>query len=549
MNSTLRLISILLAASLMVACQEEVDDPTDPTQISDQPSGCTALDGQSYYSESLMVGGATLEGTGYNYWQVGFRDGQMTVFYTDVGEVVDYHCADDGQLVLSSSHMGPLTFSDDWQTLYFNPRQGEPITYRQFTPDRSEVSRCLEVRGNHYGLAKDMAVSSGGAIPIETPFFNFGDGTRVEFALGDGGTQMGYYSCQLGVLRVHRDLEDTAPMEIEVQDNGRLVWQREDGELEFEKQDLNSPPIGGDPVACPDIYQPVCGVVLDQVQCLTAPCPSGFYQTFGNSCNAEVQGAKVVFEDACGSLEGEPFFEDEPSCDANYDPVCGAAVNPEPCHEAPCPATVHTTFSNSCTAEVSGAPVMFEGECGEAEGTRVTALEGACPAVWEPVCGLIPEPDLACVTEPCPSHKYHTLGNACWAELSLASVAFEGECGALENTLTMGEPPVALSADLPQTQKSPAIASVEIEGDILSLELGYSGCSPQHFSWYVNPEFKESFPVQVAHSFVPQVEDACLAAFQTRFIYDLRPLKHAYQEAYQTESGEISIPDIGIYRF
>lgn len=546
MKRALRPIAIALTATLMVACGEEQNGLTN---IAEQQAHCAALDGQTYYSESLRVGGHTLEGVGYNYWELGFRDGEMIAFYTDVGEVVAYHCTEDGQVALSSSHMGPLSFSDDWQKLYFNPNQGDPITYRRHSPDRAEVSRCLQVRGNHYALVQD-AVADDGPIPIETPFFNFGETTSVEFALGDGGTQMGYYSCQLGVLRVHRDLEDTDPMELRVQPDGGLLWQREDGEWELEKQDEGSPPSGEDPVACPDIYETVCGVIPSPVLCLSTPCAIGILTQFKNSCYADAEGAIVVNDIGChGGNINQPYFPAEPLCEDAFEPVCGAAVVNDPCDQAPCPATVHATFQNACTVEVSAAPSFFEGECGDLEGTRVSSLEGACPAVWDPVCGLVPQPEIACVTEPCPSHEYRTFGNACAAGLSLASGVFEGECGALENTLTMGEPPVQLTSSLPSSDLVMYIENASIEDDLLSVDLGYTGCHIQHFNLYVSSEFNESDPVEVAFSFVPQKVTNCVPLFGTRFVYDLRPLKHAYQQAYQTESGEIAIPEIGTYRF
>lgn len=541
-------MGIASIAWLLAACGEEENGLTN---VLEQPFGCETLDGHSFYSESLGVGGETLEGTNYNYWQVSFQDGVMTAFYTDVASVAYYHCEDDGQVALSNSSMGTnLVFSEDWQELYFNPHRGEPLTYRRHAPEMAQVSRCNEVSGNRYAIANDTPVTNDKvAIPTESPFFEFGDGTSVEFGLGDGGTQMGYYSCQLGTLRVHRDVNDVDPIEMLVQADGRLRWLREESDWVFEQHSGTWRPIGGDPVACIDIYDPVCGVIPDRVQCITTPCPVGFYQTFSNSCYANVQRATVIFGDACGSLEGELYYEEEPSCDGDYDPVCGAAVDIAPCHEAPCPATVHTTFSNACVAEMSAAPVLFQGECGDAEGIRVTELEGACPAIWDPVCGLSSQSEIICVTEPCPTHEYRTFGNACAAGLSLASVVFEGECGALENTLTMGEPPIQLTSKLPETEKTLSIGNAAIEDDILIIEVGYSGCSPQHFDMHFSPKFGESYPVQAAYSLTPQVEDLCRAAFQTEFTYDLRPLKHAYQEAYQTENGAIYLPGIGTYRF
>lgn len=330
---------------------------------------------------------------------------------------------------------------------------------------------------------------------------------------------------------------------------GLLVACQED--LELEKQNDGALPILDDPAACPDVQEGVCGVIPSPVQCLTTPCAIGLMQTFSNSCYASVEGAIVVSEYGCAIFqENQPYYPEEPLCEDVVEPVCGAAVLTAPCDQAPCPATVHATFQNACALEASGAPSFFEGQCGDLEDTRVSSLDGACPAVWEPVCGLIPDPEIACVTEPCPSHQYRTMGNACEAQLSMASVVFDGDCGTLENTPTMGEPPVQVTDELPSSELVMYIENAAIQDDVLSVDLSYTGCDSQHFQLYISSEFKESYPVEVAYSFVSQTKRThCVPLFEARFVYDLRPLKHAYQEAYQTQNGEIEIPEIGTYRF
>ncbi|MDQ2076400.1 hypothetical protein [Marinimicrobium sp. ABcell2] len=49
--------------------------------------------------------------------------------------------------------------------------------------------------------------------------------------------------------------------------------------------------------ACPDVYQPVCGLAGDNGQYR--------YQTFSNRCFAKLGDAYVSFESACGALEDE----------------------------------------------------------------------------------------------------------------------------------------------------------------------------------------------------------------------------------------------------
>jgi len=302
-------------------------------------------------------------------------------------------------------------------------------------------------------------------------------------------------------------------------------------------------------VAYPDIYAPVCSVELKNIQCVTEPCPVGFYKTYPNRCTSDAAGAKFLNNDVCGDLEGKPYYDEKPiACTKEYNPVCAAETVNEPCTTLPCPAVRHTTFGNPCMARAAKAPVIHEGECGKLEGTPVTNLEGACPAVHGPVCGK-DEGQIACITAPCPTHQYKTFGNSCEAGLALAAVVKDEECGKLEGVVAFAEPPVKTVAKLPGTDKTVTVDKVQFEGDRLFVTLGYSGCSPQHFDLYVSTRFMESYPVQSATVFVPRVEDACLAYFTTEFAYDLIPLKHAYQEAYQTQEGEINLRGIGVYKF
>lgn len=52
-----------------------------------------------------------------------------------------------------------------------------------------------------------------------------------------------------------------------------------------------------DPIACPGVYDPVCGLTpqADDVQ----------FQTFSNGCVAMVEGARVSFESECRELENQ----------------------------------------------------------------------------------------------------------------------------------------------------------------------------------------------------------------------------------------------------
>lgn len=59
--------------------------------------------------------------------------------------------------------------------------------------------------------------------------------------------------------------------------------------------------------ACPAVYLPVCGKIATDLECITAPCPTHTYRTFGNSCEAGLSLAGFVSEGECPErLAGEP---------------------------------------------------------------------------------------------------------------------------------------------------------------------------------------------------------------------------------------------------
>lgn len=319
------------------------------------------------------------------------------------------------------------------------------------------------------------------------------------------------------------------------------------------KQD-DKPGDKDDGIACADIYAPVCSVELQNIQCITTPCPIGVHKTFPNRCESDAAKALFLSEGECGELEGQPYYEDKPddgepiACTKEYNPVCAAETSIEPCTTLPCPVMHHKTFGNPCMARAAKARIVQEGECGKLEGTPVTQFEGACPAVHDPVCGK-DEGQIACITQPCPTHQYQTFGNGCEASLARAAVVLDDQCGELEGAIAFADPPVKVQEDLPTANKSVTVDNVRIEGDRLFVTLGYSGCSEQNFDLYFSSLFMESNPVQAASVFIPMVDDACLAYFTTDFVYDLIPLKHAYQQAYVTEHGEIILRGLGRYKF
>ncbi len=305
------------------------------------------------------------------------------------------------------------------------------------------------------------------------------------------------------------------------------------------------------PVFCTKEYVPVCGIVTKDIVCVTTPCPNQFYQTFGNECEAKVAGAVIHSRDECGELEGQPVGKPQ-ACTKELRPVCAADKSIEPCTSLPCPTLTYKTYQNPCLAEKAGAQILERQACTkQQEGNAVDEIPGACIALYDPVCGNDKAKQMIqCLVAPCPNHEYSTYSNSCVAGNALAGFIHKGECGPLEGKRNLGAPPVQM-VDNDKLAKWPELMfkDPKIDGDRLEVTLGYSGCSPHHHDLLIGGAFLESFPVQVEFRFAPIVVQHCEAFFETRFAYDLTPLKIAYQNAYRTKGGEIIIPGIGRYSF
>lgn len=65
------------------------------------------------------------------------------------------------------------------------------------------------------------------------------------------------------------------------------------------------------PEVCTQIYQPVCGLVDTGIRCITTPCPSAEYKTFGNACTA------CSDKNVTGYSEGECPTEEDDDNQAN----------------------------------------------------------------------------------------------------------------------------------------------------------------------------------------------------------------------------------------
>jgi len=295
----------------------------------------------------------------------------------------------------------------------------------------------------------------------------------------------------------------------------------------------------------------VCAIEPN-IQCVTTPCAAGTYKTYGNACNANVANAKVEFDGECGKKEGQLVDANDPPkdpprvCTKEYAPVCGAKTAIEPCLTMPCPNLTQVTYGNKCMA--GDVKVIATGECKNPGSPVLELPDMACTQQYDPVCGK-DETGKVCITTPCPTHVYKTFGNACGAGIAMAEVVFKGECGGLQNFEVEGEPPVIITTELPQPEKMVSVESASIKDGILSVSLRYGGCEKQHFDLYASSLFLESFPVQMNSTFVPQVEDDCEAIIASDHVYDLNPVRAAYEQGYQTTAGTVILRGLGRYTF
>ena len=78
------------------------------------------------------------------------------------------------------------------------------------------------------------------------------------------------------------------------------------------------------------------------------------------------------------------------------------------------------------------------------------------------------------------------------------------------------------------------IGDLRLRGDLLFVHVGFSGCQPDHdFTLFMSGGFRESNPVQaqlvLGHN---DFGEECDAAFERMLIFDLTPLRRAYEEGY-----------------
>lgn len=510
---------------------------------------CDYIKNRHYYTAELGENGDTLDGVRLGHWSAHFADGLVRFNHSDVGSSGSYTC-EHGEVVISLDGAAPVVLEFDHGE---NPNNShlQPYNAFRFSPLGLENKLYLAAKAEqaaNFALCESVAGRSYRAAPpgdpaviaIETPFIDFGKAQVVEYEITGSGQApfSGIFECDLGEIHLHSSASDTDPVVVRLHSDSadRIIAEQGDYSIEMVAA-------GSECVADGE----VCVAEPQSVQCFTTPCPDGFHKTVTRCATQPPVPYEIVQEGTCGDLEGQPWYA-QTEC-TKGEPVCGAVLKMDPCTSLPCPRAVHQSFDDACAASDANAPVLFEQVCGKSEGEPVAELPIACTEkLGFPVCAKSPA-DIQCVTAPCPTHQYQSFADECVARTQLAAFAFSGACADLEGTLAFEQPPVRVVEQLPKVEKSVEVISAAIADDVLTVELGYSGCSEQHFHFYASSFFLESAPVQVEYAFEPLVNDACLAYFTTEFVYDLLPLKHVYQQAYQTQTGTVVLPGIGSYSF
>ncbi|MBN1126144.1 MAG: hypothetical protein JXA82_14140 [Sedimentisphaerales bacterium] len=177
------------------------------------------------------------------------------------------------------------------------------------------------------------------------------------------------------------------------------------------------------PLACPDVWAPVCGCdeitygnaceaamagmsIAYEGECIIVPCSS----------NADCDSQHYCFKENCDDTEGVCRLRPV-TCSRIWDPVCGCDGQ---------------TYANACEAARHGINVAYQGEClppctsnGDCDPDHYCYFENCqdpsglcmprpevCPDIYDPVCG-------------CDGITYD---NDCYAAMAGISVAYDGPC-------------------------------------------------------------------------------------------------------------------------
>lgn len=80
---------------------------------------------------------------------------------------------------------------------------------------------------------------------------------------------------------------------------------------------------GPRPDFCTEQYDPVCAEVDTGIRCITEPCPSTEWKTYGNACSACAD--RQVYGYTPGACAADPDFPEEPSVSEKFSARCDAA--------------------------------------------------------------------------------------------------------------------------------------------------------------------------------------------------------------------------------
>ena len=247
--------------------------------------------------------------------------------------------------------------------------------------------------------------------------------------------------------------------------------------------------------------------------CNTCTCDGGEWACTEKACEACVDGETKPAEDGCNT--------------------CTCAAGEWSCTKIACPGT--TSMGSDC---VDGEMKMHEDGCNwcTCEGGQWGCTEKGCPS--DTTGG---ETDSAGETETAgpggecgdgvvdPGEQCDD-GNAVGGDGCSASCALEGGADAIQ------------ICQEPFPQDIFWIKSAGIEGDALKLDVEYGGgCGTHEFTYCWDGIFLESSPVQISTKMSYVADDPCDAIVMDQLVFDLVPLKTDYQQAYQSQSGEILI--------
>ncbi len=226
--------------------------------------------------------------------------------------------------------------------------------------------------------------------------------------------------------------------------------------------------VSGGPVACPAIYQPVCG---RQTGCANT-CPAGMFctmmcrlndpQTYGSACELKAAGAEYLYDGACQSpsankppvisgISGPTTLSvnqvgtwsvtasDPENQSLSYQVTWGDEVSYPMAMNASVSSPVNyqtSTFTHSyASAGTYTVSVTVTDAQGRSAQTSTTVQVGgavpvACTMEYAPVCGQPPEPACRHSFPVCmvPTPGPRTYGNLCQLRAEGAAFLYGGEC-------------------------------------------------------------------------------------------------------------------------